>query len=103
MRSESALVYLLDRTIVAFIPAEVNCQVASRRRRELKNGWPMPLAVLSLMPAQYLSMAGIDCCERVAICVIPMLYVTFQNVGERSSAIFKVESFTKPERLSVPT
>jgi len=35
--------------------------------------------------------------------VIPMLYVTFQNVGERRSAILKVESFTKPERLSVPT
>lgn len=31
-----------------------------------------------------------------------MLYVTFQNVRERSSAIFKVGSFTKPERLSAP-
>jgi hypothetical protein len=36
----------------------------------------------------------------VGICVIPMLYVTFQNVRERSSGIFKVEGFTKPDRLS---
>jgi len=28
-----------------------------------------------------------------------MLYVTFQNVRERSSAIFKVESFTKSNGL----
>jgi hypothetical protein len=49
----------------------------------------LPLALLSLMLAQYLFMAGINCCERSREFAISILHVTFQNVRERSSAIYK--------------
>src|SRR5262249_36925652 len=59
-----------------------------------------PAARTSILDAGPISFHNVA--STVGICVTPMLYVTFQSVRERSSAIFKARKLHQTERLSAP-